>query len=201
MYRRTTLPVVVSVFLGAGALANPGLAQDDSNALFPNTRDHGSAVVEHEDDALQAVVAYNYSQRHHDSRWLLIQLAMTASSHMRIDREDIFLRDPDGREIPLPPHEVYRQDRRRVVTLRQNSSLMRHDILSYINRPAESSPFRFLVEPGHGIRDRFFEVDRWRVAWGDLYFASPTDAWDAGTYSLVINGEDGTQAVLPIKLH
>ena len=67
--------------------------------------------------------------------------------------------------------------------------------------PAQSRPFRFFVEPGDGIIESFFEVDQWRVAWGDLFFSSPTDMWDAGTYALVINGEDGAQAVLPINLN
>jgi hypothetical protein len=225
MYSRATLPVVVSVFLGAGVLLGPGLAAQDTDpdAPFPNTREHGRAVVEYEDDDLQTVAGYHYSQRNHDSRWLLIQLAMTASSHMKIYPEDISLRHPDGREMPLPPQQLYREDRERVLPLRQNASQTRQNILGFINRPlprafstsrfpsvrvrggvpapAQSRPFRFFVEPGDGIIESFFEVDQWRVAWGDLFFSSPTDMWDAGTYALVINGEDGAQAVLPINLN
>lgn len=224
MYRRAPLPIVVSLSLGTAMLLGPGIAaqDDDSNAAFPNTREHGRAVVEYEDDDLQAVAEYTYSQRNHDSRWLLIQLAMTASSHMRIYREDISLRHLNGSEVPLPPQEVYRQDRRRVVPLLQNAGLVRQRILGYIKRPVpvgfstsrlpsvrvrgsvpappQGGPFRFFVEPGRGTVGSFFEVDQWRVAWGDLFFASPTGMWDAGIYSLVINGEDGTRAVLPIDL-
>ena len=47
--------------------------------LFPNTSDLGRAAVEYEDDALQVVAAYYYSQRHHDSRWLLIEIGVTAA--------------------------------------------------------------------------------------------------------------------------
>ena len=38
------------------------------------------------------------------------------------------------------------------------------------------------------------------AAWGDLYFASPTGAWEAGTYSLVVEGDGKVLAMLPIEL-
>ena len=76
-------------------------AQDrTTRELFPNTTDWGRAAVEFESDDLEVVAAYYYSQRHHDSRWLLIELAVSASKPMRIDREDITLITPDGQAVP-----------------------------------------------------------------------------------------------------
>ena len=96
-----------------------------SRELFPNTSDRGRAAVEYEDDALQAVAAYYYSQENHDSRWLLIELAMSASSHMRIERDDIVLRRPDGREIALASQRDWRRDHQRVIPLLQNARVTR----------------------------------------------------------------------------
>ena len=45
-----------------------------------------------------------------------------------------------------------------------------------------------------------FDVDQHRAALGDLYFASPTGAWEDGTYSLVVQGADAARAILPIDL-
>ena len=203
MNRRITPFLAVLVTLGAGVLLGAGPAVQTTDRapreLFPDTRDRGRAAVEFEGEALHAVAAYYYSQRNHDSRWLLIELAITSSTHMRIDPDDILLRQPDGREIPLASQRIWRQDHQRVVPLLQNAAVTRHGVSSYFKRSGNRQ-FRFFVRPTEGIVDRFFDIDQHRFAWGDLFFASPTGAWDAGTYSLVINGEEDTQAVLPIDL-
>ena len=82
----------------------------------------------------------------------------------------------------------------------QNARTTRHGIRSYFTE-SRGRNFRFFALPFEGISYRFFDVDQWRIAWGDLFFASPTGTWNAGTYSLVfeIAGTDG-RAVLPIDL-
>lgn len=175
-------------------------AQDrTTRELFPNTTDWGRAAVEFESDDLEVVVAYYYSQRHHDSRWLLIELAVSASKPMRIDREDITLITPDGQAVPVATQRAFRQDHPRTQMLVQNARTARHGIGAYFTVP-ESRNFQFFVMPADGIAYDFFYVNRWRIGWGDVFFASPTGAWAAGTYTLVVQGEDEAQAMLPIDL-
>lgn len=59
------LPIVVLV---ACLLAVGAAHAQDADELFPNTKSRGRAAVEYRDDAIQAVAAYYYSQREHESR-------------------------------------------------------------------------------------------------------------------------------------
>ena len=171
--------------------------------LFPNTNDLGRAVIEYEDDAIQVVAAYNYSQRNHDSRWLLIELGVATREVMRITNRDITLVTPDGRVVAVPSQRAFAQDILRTRRLVQNAVTTRHlgsRVRGYFGGRRSERFQWFVVTLFDGIVSEFFDVDINRPAWGDLYFASPTGAWAGGTYSLVVQGAGETRAVLPIDL-
>ena len=197
--RNPTLGVVMTALAVVGSAAITSVFAQTPRELFPGTKDQGRAAVEYQDDDLHVVAAYYHSQRNHDSRWLLLEVAVEAFRPMRINREDIVLRSPDGREIPVASQRDYRTDYGRTQALIQNASTSRHGIGGYFTAPG-SRNFKFFAQPFEGIVYSFFDADTWRVAFGDLFFASPTGAWEDGTYSLVVNGADGAQAMLPIEL-
>ena len=174
-----------------------------SRELFPNTNDLGRAVIEYEDDAIQVVAAYNYSQQNHNSRWLLVEVGVATRKVMRFKNEDITLVTPDGRAVPVASQRTFAQDLERSRLVRRNAIPTLHlngRVGSYF-RGRRSERFQwFVVTPFEGIVTDFFDTDIHRTAWGDLYFASPTGAWEAGTYSLVVQGRDETRAMLPIDL-
>ena len=197
--RNPTLGVVMTALAVVGSVAITSAVAQSPRELFPGTTDRGRAAVKYQDDDLHVVAAYYHSQRNHDSRWLLLEVAVEAFRPMRINREDIVLRSPDGREIPVASQRDYRTDYRRTQALVLTASPSRHGIGGYFTTPG-SRNFKFFAQPFDGIVYSFFDADSWRVAWGDLFFASPAGAWEEGTYSLVVNGEDGARAVLPIDL-
>ena len=168
--------------------------------LFPNTSDLGRAAVEYEDDALKVVAAYYYSQRHHDSRWLLIEIGVTSAAPMRIRRGDITLVTPDGQPVPVPSQRSFAQDLQRTRLLRQNAVPTRHPVGGYFRGLRHERFQWFVLTPLEGIVSDVFDVDQHRSVLGDLYFASPTGAWDAGTYTLVVRGAGEARAWLPIDL-
>ncbi len=183
-------------------IAAPLRAQT-SRELFPNTKDLGHAVVEYEDDAIKVVAAYKYSQQNHDSRWLLIEIGVAAQDDMRIERDDITLVTPDDSVIHVASQRTFAQDRERVRLVRQESGVVQHigqRVWSYFPVRRAKRFQWFVVTPLEGTVTETFDVDFHRTAWGDLYFASPTGTWVAGTYSLVVQGADKTSAVLPIDL-
>ncbi len=189
------LTVLLVTLLGVA----PSHAQT-TRELFPHTTDRGRAAVEYEDDALEVVAAYYYSQRHHASRWLLIEIAISSSAPMRIRREDITLGTPDGRVVALPSQRAFSQDRQRTRELHVSAVSTRHPVGSYF-RGERIEPFRwFALTLWEGTVTDIFDVDQHRAALGDLYFASPTGAWEKGTYSLVVQGADDARAMLPIDL-
>jgi len=58
---------------------------------------------------------------------------------------------------------------------------------------------KFFTFPFRGVVHDEFIVDHNEVAAGPLFFESPTGAWEAGTYALVVRHPNGV-AELPIRL-
>jgi hypothetical protein len=191
MLRRFTM-VALTVIVVQSA---PAWGQDDASSF---TTELGRAAIEFKNDAIQFVAAYYYSQENHDSRWLLIEAAVSTEERITIHRDAFRLITPDGIEIPLAPHARFRGDVERVRGLVQNASTTRHSIGSYFRRWRQE-PFRFFRLPGTGTIQDDFVVDRDRTVLGDLFFASPTDAWANGIYTLVVELE-GVRAAVPIEL-
>jgi hypothetical protein len=187
----------LTLLLVATTLTLAGTAQAQ-NEGFPNTKAQGRAAVEYEDDAIHLVAAYYYSQRNHDSRWLLVEAAVSTEDRMTIHRDSIRLVTPDGVEITLAGQKPFSQDIQRIRLDMQNARTTRHGIGSYFNRQ-RSEEFRFFQLPGGPVVYDNFVVDNLRVAWGDLFFESPTGSWEDGVYTLVIEHE-GVRAAVPIGL-
>ena len=191
MFRRFTMVALTVIVVQAA----PAWGQDDPSSF---TTERGRAAIEFKDDAIQLVAAYYYSQEHHDSRWLLIEVAVSTEERFTVHRDAFRLITPGGVEIQLAPHTRFRSDVERVRLLVQNASTTRHSIGSYF-RPWRQEPFRFFRLPGTGTIQDDFVVDSDRTALGDLFFASPTDAWANGTYTLVVELE-GVRVAVPIEL-
>ena len=159
----------------------------------------GQAVVEYRDKVLHVVAAYNYSQRNHDSRWLLIEAGVSTSDEAIIRRDAIALRTPQGQEIPLATQRRVGEDIKRVEQLLQNARVQTHNVASYFTQQDRTEDMQlFRLAFGPVVHDEFI-VDRDRVAVGALFFESPTGAWERGTYALVVRHRKGN-AELPINL-
>ncbi|HEU4687032.1 MAG TPA: hypothetical protein VFS23_01655 [Vicinamibacterales bacterium] len=188
-----TVLIVAGLLLGSVSQA---AAQEDG--FFANTKKQGRAAVEYRDAEIHVVAAYYYSHNNHDSRWLLIQVAMSTTRNLTFDRKDITIVAPGGRTVELSSQEQFAADVNRVKTLVQNASVLRHNTLSYFNERNRAERMRlFALNSGPVLTN--FVTDEHHVAVGDFYFASPTGRWDEGVYSLVIE-KDGARAVLPIEL-
>jgi hypothetical protein len=192
--------VPLAAFVIAAVLVletTPGLnAQEDR--FFRNTTRLGKAVVEYRDAEIHVVVAYQYSQRNHDSRWLLFETAISTTRNMTIDRQNITLVTPGKRTVPLATQERFAEDVNRVTTLLQNASVTRHNVLSYFNQRNRAERMRLFATRSRPVLTNFV-TDVHHVAVGDLFFESPTGSWEPGVYSFIVERE-GVRAVLPIEL-
>ena len=163
------------------------------------TKQLGQAAVQYRDKAIHVVAAYYYSQRNHDSRWLLIQAGVSTSDEAVIKREAIALRTPQGQVIPLATQKRVAEDTKQVERLLQNASVQTHNVASYFKQPARFEDMQlFRLAFGPVVHDDFI-VDRDRAAIGPLFFESPTGAWEPGTYTLVVRNSK-VSAELPIQL-
>lgn len=196
MIQRSSWLLAASAFCAALAVATPVAAQKEFSSA---NRKIGNAAVEYRDKTIHIVAAYYHSQRNHDSRWLLIESALSTTDNSIIKREDIALRTPQGREIPLATQTRIGEDVKRVEQLLQNAKVQTHPVASYFNERDRIEDMKMFRLPFGPVVHNEFVSDRNHVAVGPLFFESPTGAWEKGTYALIVRHPKGV-AELPINL-
>ena len=194
MRRHTLLTLALS-----GAVLALGLQAVSAQEFSSANRERGQAVVEFLDPDIHIVAAYNYSQRNHESRWVMLETAVSADGPITIERSDIALRTPQGREIPLATQRRVGEDVGRIKQLLQNAATVNHDVTSYFVQRSRIEQMNLFRLPFDDVVHDSFVVDDHRVAAGRLFFESPTGAWEDGTYALIVRHENGS-AELPIRL-
>jgi hypothetical protein len=162
-------------------------------------RQRGRAAVEFSDKDIHIAAAYYYSQRNHDSRWIMIDAALSTTKRTTFRRDAIALQTPAGREVALATQTRVGEDTTNVERLLRHARVEGHDVLSYFPQREYTYPMRLFTFPFNGVVMSEFVVDRNEVASGPLFFESPTGAWEDGTYALIVRHQNGA-AELPIRL-
>ncbi len=206
--RRPLRIVAVSVALltcAAAALAQPfRLSQEDfPNVRFPDARFGEPYLVVYDGGDLLASASYRYSQRHHDSPWLVVTLGLAAAEALTIRREDIVLVRPDG--VAVPPATERERDGdvegvRRLLDERAGwpDSLSFAFPRSRIDRGFYR--FDFGVEESDRIPDRMLRIEARGGVRGDAFFVSPDRRWQTGVHALVVTVDGGRIVRLPVLL-
>jgi hypothetical protein len=178
--------------VAAAALALPAYPAAQAVVL-----QQGRATVEYRSPEVNAVAAYDYSQRNHRGPWLLVELAVQTKARVAIHRDQISLLTPDERIIRVASQQQYLDDHAVLTQLLQNASVTRQPLSPYFRTPPQPT-IRFFASPGRIVHDDFVS-NQDEVAAGDLLFVSPTGRWAAGTYRLRISHERA-RVELPIEL-
>ena len=199
---RTLAIVAAAAFVAvmlAGVLSTGLRAQTDEvvrpDAVTPVERN----AVEYKSDRLQVIAAHYYFRGAHDPRWLLIDLGVRVLSGrpVTVARRDISIVRPDGVQIELASQREYRRTRAELLPLHIQLHTRTRSISAHFVIGCRDHSFRFFVDSG--IRQTEVYANRiGPCVRGDLFFASPTGAWQRGTYTLVIGGD--TDVRLPIEI-
>ncbi len=199
---RTLAIVAAAAFVAvmlAGVLSTGLRAQTDEvvrpDAVTPVERN----AVEYKSDRLQVIAAHYYFRGAHDPRWLLIDLGVRVLSGrpVTVARRDISIVRPDGVQIELASQREYRRARAELLPLHIQLHTRTRSISAHFAIGCRGHSFRFFVDSG--IRQTEVYANRiGPCVRGDLFFASPTGAWQRGTYTLVIGGD--TDVRLPIEI-
>jgi hypothetical protein len=185
--------------LAAGTWLQAAAQPADDNA-FPRTKSYGRATVQYEDDKVRAVAIYDYSQRNHQTPWLLVQTGIAVHQRTDVRRENFHIVMPGGRTVPVATQQQFLAEAARIEQLRQNARIFQRDLTYYFPKSAKRDAMRFFALPGDGtVREPAYVLEEQGVVIGDLYFRSPTLRWESGTHRLVFDHEKG-HAELPIRL-
>jgi len=192
-------PVVAVAFIVTVASGSAVAALVQREQLFPNTKKNGRATVEYKNDGFAVVANYDYSQRNHNTPWLLIDVAAASERRFTIHRNHFRLVTPEGRELKVASQEALIADSSRVRFVVQNAQIWRRHLAEYFSQRGHQEQLSFYSFPGEGIVHNEAIVDNDRVTLGELFFKIPEGRWQDGTYRLVIDHER-MKAALPITL-
>jgi hypothetical protein len=188
-----------AVVLAAGVALGAAQRPADDHA-FPRTEFLGRATVRYEDAQVHAVAIYDYSQHNHNQAWLLVQFGVALYERAAVRRESFHIIMPGGRRVPLASQQQFLADAARIRQLRQNARIFHRDLLSYFPKSAPGDFMRWVALPGEGlVREPVVIPAEHDVAFGDLYFKSPTLSWETGIHRLVFDHVKG-RAELPLLL-
>src|SRR5262245_61371247 len=82
--------------LMVGCVVSGGLlAAQNKEWSFPRTRSYGRATTEY-NGKVHVVINYDYSQRKHGSKWLLLDIAMSSVQRFVLHKGDLKLLTPNG---------------------------------------------------------------------------------------------------------
>ncbi len=203
--RTILLVALVALACAAPAPAQPfRLTQDDfPNVRYPDARFGEPHLVVYDDGGVLSSAAYRYSQRHHDSSWLVVALGLAASEALTIGREDIVLVRPDGTAVaPATERERARdvEGVRRLLGARADwpDTLTFTFPRSRIDRGFHR--FEFGVDGSDRIPDRVLRIEARGGVRGDVFFVSPDGSWPAGVHALVVTIDADRAVRLPVLL-
>jgi hypothetical protein len=191
MARRSALLLLPAVAL----IAAVPLAQ----AITPKVKKRGNAIWEYEDDRIQAVVAYEYSNRHHGGAWIFVDAAIRTTDNLVFERGDFTLLTPNEKTVTLGEQSRFLDDAKQITKVRQNATVWQRDLNSYFIDKTTNATYRLFALPGDGVTTDSIVTDAHGAASLTLYFESASRSWPEGTYQLKIdNGK--ARAVIPIEL-
>lgn len=218
LVRGVLLATIATLALGAPALAQPFRlsVEDFPNTGFPAGGLKAPYLVMYDDGDFLASASYRYSQRNHDSRWLVVTLSIARSDrgNLELRREDIVLIRPDGLEVPPATQRERRGDPEglwRLQSERANwMSTVRFDFSDFpIARTRGGYYFLRRNLQLQGRDTRFGEVeerDDGRVVTrpnptsDSVFFVSPDGSWETGVHALFVTVDDDRIIKLPVWL-
>jgi hypothetical protein len=168
-----------------------GVARLHADLDSPNVKKLGRTVSRYRDDVLQVVIGYKHAHHHLDSRWILLEtcLSATGSQPVEIYREDVTLFGPDGTRMPLPGQKKMAQGIPDLSRMLLQARVGRDPLGGYFPGCYREERLGFFTVPGEGIVFDQVTVDRETLAWGHLFFESPTGRFEPGIYTLVMQNK------------
>jgi hypothetical protein len=188
--------IVLALGVGILAVAFPR-AQEQA---FRNAKRLGKAIAQYRDKELQILVAYEYSQSHHSTPWLLIDFGGRSERRLVLDREHFKLVSATGEWFPVASQRHFLDAGNDIVSIRQNAAIWRRDLGTYLGATQQRELLKFFALPGEGVVITGALLDKDRNTFGELYFETPSGRWESGEYALLIE-HPRAQIKLPISLN
>lgn len=165
----------------------------------PGVDQLGQYILQQEGPEVDVVLGYKFATGTIGDDWLILEMAVTspARTSAKIERENVWVRTPDGAKIPAATQKLFGQDYPQLRKVISAADIAR-DPLEYF--PASRRPclVQFFVPPGSGIAYDTVSVNDRRACEGRLFFKVPGGI-DPGRWTFGIDLEESTVRI-PFEL-
>jgi len=192
--QKTLHALLLAALLVASACATGG------NTDYEGVRQTGRYSVSYEGPEMEASVLFHGVDRDMGSGWLVVvaQLRGTLRSGIvTIHRNDISLRTPDGRRLPLLSQSEFREAYHEIHTRVRRLVTSSEPLQTYASDLRRCDRW-FLVQPGRGFSQDELGISSFEVCWGPLVFAVPGGV-QPGRWRLIIDLEE-SRVDVPFEL-
>jgi len=178
-----------AVVLGAALVAAGGAVAE---IPAPTVKSLGHTLAEYRDSRVQVVASWRWAEAHPRSRWIFLDtwVSPTSNGSLEINREDISLETPDGQRVDLASQGRLAENLPDLRMVLMQARVLHDPIAPYFPGVRYFEAFRFFTVPGRHVTFDSVGLGPMTLAYGDLFFESPTGSFAPGVYTLVIRNRN-----------
>lgn len=137
----------------------------------PGVERLGEYVLKQFGPELWAVLGYRFANSQISDEWMILEVGLSSPNGQtaRVLRENIFLRTPDGTNVPLATQEEFNAAYGSLRSVIAKADVNR-DPLDYFPPSRVQCPIQFFVAPGQGVVFNEVTLSDRRGCYGRLYF-------------------------------
>ncbi len=165
----------------------------------PGIDQMGKYILQQEGPEVDVVLGYKFAKGTVGDDWLILEMAITspAGTSAKVERENVWVKAPDGVKIPLATQEAFGQDYARMRNVIRAADIAR-DPMEYFLPSRRPCLVQFFVPPGEAVSYDAVSVNDRRGCQGRLFFKIPGGI-DPGRWTFGIDLEESTVRI-PFEL-
>lgn len=186
--KRTFSTFVVVVGLAAMTLSCSSAVPTDT----PGVDEVGKYLLRQKGPELWTVLGFKFASQSVSQEWLILEVSFTTPNKAtaKVDRDDVWVKAPDGTKIPASTQKLFSQDYGRLRSTITQADVVR-DPMDYWPPSRQSCLVQFFVPPGAGVAYDTVSLNDRRACEGKLFFKVPGGI-DPGRWTFGIDLEEST---------
>ncbi len=185
---RTISAAVVMLGLVAMTLSCSSAVPTDT----PGIDEVGRYLLRQKGPELWTVLGFKYASQSIGQDWLILEVSFTTppKATAKVDRDDVWVKAPDGTKIPVSTQTLFSEDYGRLRSTITQANVVR-DPMDYWPPSREACAVRFFVPPGAGVAYDTVSLNDRRACEGKLFFKVPGGI-DPGRWTFGVDLEEST---------
>ncbi len=158
----------------------------------PGVDQLGQYILKQEGPEVDVVLGYKFATGTIGDDWLILEMALSspAKTSAKVERENVWVKAPDGAKIPAASQELFGQDYARMRNVIAAADIAR-DPMEYFPPSRRPCLVQFFVPPGAGVAYDAVSVNDRRACQGRLFFKIPGGI-DPGRWTFGSDLEEST---------